>query len=37
MADLVQTGGSDVDLAPMIHMADAMTLGLRETVAPFHF
>jgi D-galactose 1-dehydrogenase len=37
MAQLVTAGQSDVDLAPMIHVADALTLGLRETVAPFHF
>ncbi len=37
MADLVRTGQSDVDLAPMVHVADAMTLGRRVTVAPFDF
>lgn len=37
MADLVRRGQSDVDLAPMIHVADAMTLGVRETSAAFHF
>ncbi len=37
MAQLVQAGQSDVDLAPMIHVADAMTLGKRLTVAPFTF
>ena len=37
MADLVQTGASEVDLAPMIHVADAMTLGRRITVDPFEF
>ena len=37
MADLVRTGESDVDLAPMVHVADAMTLGQRETTAAFHF
>jgi D-galactose 1-dehydrogenase len=36
MAELVRLGQSDVDLSPMIHVADAMTLGLRETVAAFH-
>jgi D-galactose 1-dehydrogenase len=36
MAVLVATGQSEVDLAPMIHVADAMTLGRRLTVAPFH-
>ncbi len=34
-ARLVETGISDVDLSPMIHLSDAMTLGLREVVAPF--
>jgi D-galactose 1-dehydrogenase len=33
MAELVKTGASDVDLAPMVHVADAMTLG-RRTLAP---
>lgn len=37
MADLVSTGTSDIDLAPMVHVADAMTLGQRETTAAFHF
>jgi D-galactose 1-dehydrogenase len=37
MADLVRSGASDVDLAPMVHVADAMTLGQRETTAAFHF
>ena len=37
MAQLVAAGQSDVDLSPMIHVADALTLGLRKTVAPFHF
>lgn len=37
MANLVKTGASDVDLAPMVHVADAMTLGRREIVAPFEF
>lgn len=36
MARLVATGDSDVDLAPMRHVADAFLLGRRETVAPFH-
>ena len=35
MAKLVRTGGSDVDLAPMIHVLDAFALGERRTVAPF--
>ncbi|MGX9856390.1 Gfo/Idh/MocA family protein [Limimaricola variabilis] len=37
MAELVAKGENDVDLAPMIHVADAMTLGRRVTVAPFNF
>lgn len=37
MAELIRDGASDVDLAPMIHVADALTLGRRETTVPFHF
>jgi D-galactose 1-dehydrogenase len=37
MAELVRKGRSDVDLAPMVHVADAMTLGRREETAAFHF
>lgn len=37
MAELVKTGASEVDLAPMIHVADALTLGKRVVVAPFEF
>jgi len=37
MAALVRDGTSDVDLTPMVHVADAMTLGRRVTVAAFHF
>ncbi len=37
MADLVAQGTSDVDLAPMIHVADAMTLGRRDVTDAFHF
>jgi D-galactose 1-dehydrogenase len=37
MAMLVKAGTSDVDLAPMVHVADALTLGRREIVAPFAF
>lgn len=37
MADLVRQGESEVDLAPMVHVADALTLGRREVTAPFHF
>jgi D-galactose 1-dehydrogenase len=35
MADLVATGLSDVDLAPMVHVADAMTLGRRVMTDAF--
>ncbi|MGR3804651.1 Gfo/Idh/MocA family protein [Marinibacterium profundimaris] len=35
MSELVRAGTSDVDLAPMRHVADAFTLGRRELVAPF--
>jgi len=37
MADLVRSGASEVDLAPMVHVADAMTLGRREVTEAFHF
>jgi D-galactose 1-dehydrogenase len=37
MAGLVLAGASDVDLSPMVHVADAMTLGRRESTAAFHF
>ncbi len=37
MAQLVRAGASEVDLAPMVHVADAMTLGRRMAVPPFHF
>ena len=37
MADLVRHGKSDVDLAPMVHVADAMTLGRRLVTDPFAF
>jgi D-galactose 1-dehydrogenase len=37
MAELVKTGSQDVDLAPMVHVADAMTLGRRVTTDAFHF
>jgi D-galactose 1-dehydrogenase len=37
MADLVRQGGRDVDLAPMVHVADALTLGERVTTAAFTF
>jgi len=37
MAQLVREGRSDVDLSPMVHVSDAMTLGRRETAEAFHF
>lgn len=37
MADLVASGKSDVDLAPMVHVADAMTLGRRLVTEAFDF
>lgn len=37
MAQLLRNGVSDVDLSPMVHVADALTLGRREIVAPFSF
>lgn len=37
MAELVQAGHSEVDLAPMIHVADALTLGRRTVTDAFHF
>lgn len=37
MAELVSRGESEVDLAPMRHVADAFMLGRRIEVAPFHF
>ena len=37
LAELIQNGKSDVDLSPMIHVADAFTLGRRNSVAPFYF
>ena len=37
MANLITTGTSDVDLAPMVHVADAMTLGARTVTEAFHF
>lgn len=35
MAALIRTCGSDMDLAPMTHVADAFLLGRRVTVEPF--
>jgi len=37
MAELVREGASEVDLAPMVLVADAFTLGRRITAAPFDF
>ncbi len=37
MAELVRDGGSEVDLSPMVHVADAMTLGRRVVTEPFFF
>jgi D-galactose 1-dehydrogenase len=37
MAELVRSGTSDVDLAPMVHVADALTLGERVTTDAFDF
>ncbi|UPG73004.1 Gfo/Idh/MocA family oxidoreductase [Roseomonas gilardii subsp. gilardii] len=34
--DLIRQGGCDVDLSPMIHVADAFMLGQRNTVEAFH-
>lgn len=37
MADLVRWGNSDMDLRPMVLVADALTLGARHITDPFHF
>ncbi|WP_136441070.1 Gfo/Idh/MocA family protein [Pacificoceanicola onchidii] len=37
MADLVRAGAIDMDLSPLVHVADAHMLGRRETVEPFDF
>lgn len=37
MAELARTGALDVDLSPMVLVADAFTLGRRETVDAFDF
>lgn len=37
MAELVAAGESEVDLAPMVHVADALTLGRRDYTEAFHF
>lgn len=36
MAELVRTGQSDVDLTPMVLVADAMTIGRRNITEAFH-
>lgn len=37
MAELVAVGRSDVDLTPMVHVSDAMTLGKRQVIDPFEW
>jgi D-galactose 1-dehydrogenase len=37
MKTLVESNTSDVDLRPMVHVADALTLGKRMITDPFHF
>ncbi|NHB75638.1 Gfo/Idh/MocA family protein [Rhodobacter calidifons] len=37
MAQLVRAGESEVDLSPMVHVADALTLGERVTTVAFDF
>lgn len=37
MAELVRAGGSDVDLSPMVLVADAFTLGRRNIVDAFEY
>lgn len=34
-AELIESGHSDVDISPLLHVADAFMLGRRETVAAF--
>jgi D-galactose 1-dehydrogenase len=36
-AELIAAGESEVDLIPLIHVADAFMLGRRHTVEPFEF
>ncbi len=36
MADLVRSGGVDMDLSPIAHVADAFLLARRKTVEPFY-
>ena len=35
-AAIIRAGHSDVDLAPLRHVADAFMLGRRKVVEPFH-
>lgn len=37
MAKLVSEGRQDMDLAPLVHVADAFMIGARRIVAPFDF
>jgi D-galactose 1-dehydrogenase len=37
MAELVAAGQSDVDVVPLVHVADALTLGARQITDPFTF
>ncbi|QYZ71470.1 Gfo/Idh/MocA family protein [Neotabrizicola shimadae] len=37
MTELVDSGASEVDLSPMVHVADALTLGRRLVTDPFRF
>lgn len=37
MAKLIRTRKSDVDLSPMVHVADAFMIGKRKQVEEFHF
>ena len=37
MADLIRQGRSDIDLSPMVHVADALTLGRRNVTEAFDF
>jgi len=37
MAELIRANASEVDLAPMIHVADALTLGRRVVTEAFEF
>ncbi len=37
MAELLEMRQSEVDLAPMIHVSDALTLGRRQETEAFFF